>query len=185
MKVTSAIILAMFSPAFISSSFGQSGFVSLDTILQFGIIEPMYFSSDNFLGDTIEGYEAEKVLLTAEAASALWLVEVELASKGLGMNILDGYRPQTAVDHFLKWSKDVSDTARKSLYYPHIRKDQLFEQGYIAEKSGHSRGSAVDLTLFDLKTGKELDMGSDVDHFDKISHPQNAQAKKRAVFGTR
>ncbi|HKK38713.1 MAG TPA: M15 family metallopeptidase [Cryomorphaceae bacterium] len=171
-RTASAIVLTLICESFISVSYAQTDFVSRDTILKFGIIEPIYFSSENFVGDTIEGYEAKKVLLSAEAASALALVEAELAHGGFGLKVLDGYRPQIAVDHFLKWSKISSDTVGKSRYYPNVPKDQLFVKGYIAEKSGHSRGSAVDLTLFDLATGKELDMGSIVDHFGPISHPE-------------
>lgn len=152
-------------------SCAQKDFVSLDTILKFGIIAPIYFSSENFVGDTIVGYEANKVMLSAEAASALARIEEELARRGYGLKIFDGYRPQVAVDHFLKWSKVSADTVGKNLYYPNVSKDQLFNEGYISEKSGHSRGSAVDLTLFDLITGKELDMGSIIDHFGPVSHP--------------
>lgn len=141
----------------------------------------MYFSSENFVGDTIVGYEAKKVLLSARAAIALSRVEERIAPIGLGLKIFDGYRPQPAVDYFLKWSKIAEDTLRKSQYYPNVPKDQLFESGYIAEKSGHSRGSAVDLTLYDLTTGKELDMGSPVDYFGEISHPNSNRVSPKQL----
>ncbi|MGB6037868.1 MAG: M15 family metallopeptidase, partial [Cryomorphaceae bacterium] len=148
-----------------SEATAQEGFVSLDTTLHQAVLKPMYFGTENFVGDTVDGYLARKILLSTEAASALSRVEGRLNKQGIGLKILDGYRPQKAVDHFIRWSKDPSDTIEKSRYYPEIRKDELFHKGYIAEQSGHTRGSAVDLTLTDLETGMELDMGSIVDYF--------------------
>ena len=95
----------------------------------------------------------------------------ELIKKGYRLKIYDAYRPQKAVTNFMNWAKDVDDTRMKSYFYPELDKSVLFAQGYIAEKSGHSRGSTVDLTLFDMKTEKEVDMGGTFDYFGELSHP--------------
>lgn len=117
----------------------------------------------------IDGYTAPTALLTIEAARALQDVSEEFNSQGYYIKVFDAYRPQKATNHFIRWAKDVNDTKMKSIYYPHVDKANLFELGYIAEKSGHTRGSTVDLTLVNKETGKELDMGSRYDFLDKIS----------------
>jgi len=180
-------VLTLSCLCWLSKSNAQHGFVSIDSILHQAVLDPMYYGSENFVGDTIDGYYAKKILLTREAASALSRVEARLNKQGIGLKILDGYRPQIAVDHFVRWARDLSDTVEKSRYYPDIPKDQLFDRGYIAAQSGHSRGSAVDLTLFDLETGIELEMGSIVDHFGPVSHPDckeitEARQKNRGVL---
>lgn len=187
MRVRTTLLLTLWCLSYHSKSTAQDGFISLDTVLRQSVLEPMYFGTENFIGDTIDGYLTEKILLSIEAASALSRVEARLNKEGLGLKILDGYRPQTAVDHFIRWSKNPSDTVEKYRYYPDVRKEQLFDKGYIAERSGHSRGSAVDLTLVDLETGIELDMGSKIDYFGPISHPNStaataAQRKNRNIL---
>ncbi len=128
-----------------------------------------YYGSNNFVGVPIKGYNAPKVLLTKEAAAALKKVQDELERLGFGLLVYDAYRPQQATDHFMKWSQDGSDTSTKLEYYPNIDKKDLFSKGYISTKSGHSRGSTVDLTIVSLKTKQILNMGSPYDLFDEVS----------------
>ena len=151
------------------------GFVDMGEFLADVQIEARYAGHGNFVGAPIDGYEAEKLLLTREAADALLAVQIELRQIGLGLKLFDGYRPQRAVDHFVRWAQNPEDDMMKSVYYPHVDKSELFEQGYIAEQSGHSRGSAVDLTLVSLETGEELDMGTRWDYFDPRSAPANQE----------
>ena len=127
--------------------------------------EVRYFTSDNFVGERITGYQAPVVLMTRPAYDALLAAADELAAFGLGIKIFDAYRPQQAVDHFVRWAEDLGDTRMKARYYPQVAKANLFQDGYIAARSGHSRGSTVDLTLVYLDTGAELDMGTPWDFF--------------------
>lgn len=130
-----------------------------------------YFGSDNFLGRPVIGYEAAICILTKEAAEQLKAVQTWLRSKSLGLKVFDGYRPQMAVDDFVRWSEDVADQKMKSLYYPRINKADVFDLGYVMKKSGHTRGSTVDLTLIRLNDNEELDMGARFDFLDEFSHP--------------
>lgn len=132
-------------------------------------VEVRYFSTDNFVGKRIDGYSAPKVFLTIETIQALSKVQKALLDQNLGLKIFDGYRPQKAVDHFVRWAKVLDDTLTKENYYPKVHKNILFKEGYIAAKSGHTRGSTVDLTIVDLTKGEELDMGSPWDMFDPVS----------------
>ena len=134
-----------------------------------------YFSADNFVGEVITGYNAEKILMTLEAALALAAIQIELGERGLGLKVFDAYRPQQAVDDFARWAEDINDTSTKAEYYPNIAKQDLFSLGYIAAQSGHSRGSTVALTLVELITGDELDMGAPWDLFDPISWPTSLE----------
>ena len=147
-----------------------SDFVLLTDVVPDAILEIRYYSTYNFVGDRIDGYEQPTALLTKEAAEALKKASDELIKKGYRLKIYDAYRPQKAVTNFMNWAKDVDDTRMKSYFYPELDKSVLFAQGYIAEKSGHSRGSTVDLTLFDMKTEKEVDMGGTFDYFGELSH---------------
>ena len=148
-----------------------SDFVLLTDAVPDAILEIRYFSSYNFVGDRIDGYEEPVALLTKEAAAALKSASDEFVSRGYRIKIYDAYRPQKAVTNFVNWAKDAADTRMKEYFYPELEKDVLFPQGYIAEHSGHSRGSTVDLMLLDMKTGKELDMGGVFDYFGELSHP--------------
>lgn len=148
-----------------------SDFVLLTDVVPDAILEIRYYSTYNFVGDRIDGYEQPTALLTKEAADALKMASDELKAKGYRLKIFDAYRPQKAVTHFMNWAKDVDDIRMKDYFYPELDKSVLFAQGYIAEKSGHSRGSTVDLTLFDMKTEKEVDMGGTFDYFGELSHP--------------
>ena len=134
-------------------------------------IELRYFSNNNFIGRPIDGYHRSTIIVSKPTASAIQKVQSALEKKGLGLKIFDAYRPQRAVNHFVRWAKVLNDTIMKKSYYPDVPKSELFKRGYIASKSGHSRGSTVDLTLIDLNTGKELDMGSPYDFFGVQSHP--------------
>jgi zinc D-Ala-D-Ala dipeptidase len=146
------------------------GFVYLDEVIPEAQFEIRYFSENNFVGERITGYNAPFAIMTREAAEALKNVQADLMEKGYNLKIFDAYRPQKAVEHFKAWSKDAKDTKMKEQYYPDVDKTRLFQLGYIASRSGHSRGSTVDLTLVYLETGEEVDMGGPYDFFGGISH---------------
>ncbi len=148
-----------------------AGFVVLTDIVPDIILEPRYYSTYNFVGDRIAGYEEPCILMTREAARALKAVSDDLKRQGYRLKVYDAYRPQMAVDNFVAWAEDLGDIRMKPYFYPREEKDVLFEKGYIAAQSGHSRGSTVDLTLFDMATGKEVDMGGTFDYFGRESHP--------------
>ena len=148
-----------------------SGFVLLSEAVPDVILEIRYYSTYNFVGDRIDGYEEPVAILSKEAAEALKQVSDELVAKGYRLKIFDAYRPQKAVTHFMNWALDKDDMRMKEYFYPELEKDVLFPQGYIMEHSGHSRGSTVDLTLFDMGAGKEVDMGGTFDYFGELSHP--------------
>ena len=148
-----------------------SGFVVLADYVPAIVQEIRYYSSYNFIGERIDGYEEPCALLTAEAARALKAVSNELFVQGYRLKIFDAYRPACAVKQFVLWGIEDQDIRMKQYFYPELDKQELFEKGYIAGKSSHSRGSAVDLTLLDMKTGKEVDMGSPFDLFSPVSHP--------------
>ncbi|WP_320172805.1 M15 family metallopeptidase [Maridesulfovibrio sp.] len=166
-------ILFSFSVAFSGQDSLPDEFCYLDNILSGAVYDVRYFGSDNFVGKRIDGYKADRVILTRDAAAALAGAQKDLAPFGLGLKIFDGYRPQDAVLHFVRWAEDLNDTRMKQKYYPGVQKKNLFRDGYIAEKSSHSRGSTVDLTIIDLKTGQELDMGTGFDFFGPDSWPDN------------
>jgi D-alanyl-D-alanine dipeptidase len=129
-----------------------------------------YAGSNNFIGKPIEGYMKPKAILTKPAAEALKKVQAELENQGYCLKIFDAYRPQRAVDHFIEWAVKPGDTLMKNQFYPEVIKKELFNLGYLASRSGHSRGSTLDLTLIDVKSGKEVDMGGNYDFFGEISH---------------
>ena len=148
-----------------------SGFVILGDFIPQIVQEIRYYSTYNFIGDRIDGYEEPIALLTKEAARALKGVSNEMMVQGYRLKIYDAYRPAYAVKHFVLWGIEDTDIRMKPYFYPDLQKQELFAKGYIAKMSSHSRGSAVDLTLLDMKTGKELDMGSPFDLFSEASHP--------------
>jgi D-alanyl-D-alanine dipeptidase len=135
------------------------------------ILEIRYYSTFNFVGERIDAYEAPVAYLTKEAAEALKNVSDDLMAQGYRIKIYDAYRPQTAVDHFKAWAEDLDAVEMKPYFYPEVDKSELFDRGYIAAKSGHSRGSTVDLTIVDMMTGREVDMGGSFDYFGELSHP--------------
>jgi len=148
-----------------------SGFVLLSDFVPGIIQEIRYFSTYNFIGDRIDGYEYPCAIVTKETARALKAVSNEMNVKGYRLKIFDAYRPAVAVKHFVLWGIEDLDQRMKPFFYPELEKQSLFELGYIAKKSSHSRGSTVDLTLLDMDTGKEIDMGSPFDFFSEVSHP--------------
>lgn len=133
-------------------------------------IDLRYYGSHNFLGRPVKGYEANKVFISREAANALIQIQKDLNQQGLGIKVFDAYRPQQAVNNFKEWALDIADTAAKKEFYPDVDKRNLFKLGYIAEKSGHSRGSTIDLTIIKLQDKQELDMGTGFDYFGEPSH---------------
>lgn len=151
------------------------------------ILEIRYYSSYNFVGARIDGYEAPVAIMTKEAAGALKEVSDELIDRGYCLKVYDAYRPQRAVAHFVRWAQNVDDVKMKPSFYPDVDKSRLFELGYIMEHSGHSRGSTVDLTLVEIASGKELDMGGPFDWFGDLSHPDyqditDEQKANRAIL---
>nr|WP_287410998.1 M15 family metallopeptidase [Pseudodesulfovibrio sp.] len=149
------------------------GFVRLNQFIPDATYDVRYYNGHNFVGVKIDGYTAPVVIITIQAATALKQVQTDLKPFNLGLKIFDGYRPQKAVDHFARWAKDINDTRTKPEFYPDVDKRHLFRDGYIAAKSGHSRGSTVDLTIIDLTTKTELDMGTTFDFFGPKSWPDN------------
>lgn len=145
------------------------GFVYVQDKIPLIQIELRYFSSNNFVGEPIIGYEKQELILSEKATEALQLVQQELNKKGLGLKVYDAYRPQRAVDHFVVWASKLNDTVLKQQYYPDVDKKDLFKDGYIASKSSHTRGSTVDITLIDFKTGNDIDMGTPYDFFGTAS----------------
>ncbi len=152
------------------STLDASGFVLLSDAVPDVILEIRYYSTYNFVGTRIDGYEEPVALLTVEAAEALQAVSNDVMELGYRLKIYDAYRPTTAVAHFVRWAEDEDDTKMKEYFYPELSKTVLFSSGYISSHSGHSRGSTVDLTLFDMNTGKEVDMGGTFDYFGELSH---------------
>ncbi len=148
-----------------------SGFVLLSDYVPGIVQEIRYYSTYNFIGDRIDGYEEPCALLTIEAARALKAVSNEMLVQGCRLKVFDAYRPACAVRHFVLWGIEDQDVRMKPYFYPDLEKQALFAEGYIAKLSSHSRGSTVDLTLLDMKTGKEVDMGSPFDLFSPVSHP--------------
>ncbi|MCQ2347900.1 MAG: M15 family metallopeptidase [Paludibacteraceae bacterium] len=147
------------------------GFVSISEAIPDVILEIRYHSTYNFVGARIDGYDEPIALLTKQAADSLRLVSDDLKQQGYLLKIFDAYRPQCAVDHFVRWSKDVADTIMKPYFYPELAKDRLFPEGFICERSSHTHGSTVDLTLFDMSTEREVDMGGTFDWFGMSSYP--------------
>ena len=150
-----------------------SDFVVLADYVPQIVQEIRYYSTYNFIGDRIDGYEEPCALLTKEAARALKAVSNEMIVRGYCLKVFDAYRPACAVRQFVLWGIEDQDIRMKPYFYPDLEKQELFVKGYIASRSSHSRGSTVDLTLLDMQTGKEVDMGSPFDLFSEVSHPDN------------
>ncbi|WP_394836466.1 M15 family metallopeptidase [Pendulispora rubella] len=180
-----------------ASIFPSWAFVSIAEVDPTIIVEMRYITDHNFLGTPVRGYNAAKCLLTRPAATALAKVQTELRPLGLSLKVYDCYRPQGAVDHFVEWAKDLNDTKMRQEFYPTVDKANLFRDGYIAEKSGHTRGSTLDVTIVALPAGEQevyksgdalrectlpadqrfkdnsLDFGTGFDCFDLLAHPEN------------
>ncbi|MBR1517216.1 MAG: M15 family metallopeptidase [Bacteroidales bacterium] len=183
MKLFSRYLTTLLACAALLSACGQkdiieknptedtSQFVMLAEAVPDAILEIRYYGTYNFVGTRIDGYLQPTALLTRQAADSLRAVSNDVMAQGFRLKIYDAYRPQKAVDHFVRWAADPADTLMKRFFYPNLDKSVLFEQEYIILKSGHTRGSTVDLTLFDMSTEKELDMGGTFDWFGHESHP--------------
>ena len=147
---------------------GDPGLVDLASLAPTVRMDIRYAGSDNFIGAPVDGYDAPRCLLSPAAASALAKLQQELQAFGLGLIVHDCYRPQRAVNHFVRWSRDPADQKTRARYYPNEDKATLFAKGYLDERSGHSRGSTVDLGLVDA-AGREIDMGTGWDYLDPLS----------------
>jgi len=204
-KILSALLmLVAFSvPSFSLVSYGgdkmPEGFVDIKEVIPQVQLDIRYFGPHNFLGQKVAGYLAPKCILTRETASALSEVQKELETFSLTLKIYDCYRPQQAVDHFVRWAKDIEDTKTREEFYPTVNKRNLFRDGYIDSKSGHSRGSTVDLTIVALPAAQQeeytpgqvlrecylpadkrfgdnsIDMGTGFDCFHDLSHTVNKE----------
>ena len=140
-----------------------ASFVDAATLVPGLAVDMRYAGAHNFVGRPIDGYEAPHCLLTREAAAALAEVARDLAPR-LVVKVFDCYRPVRAVENFVRWARDLNDQAARAEFYPDVDKRTLFRDGYIASRSGHSRGSTMDLTLA-RADGTELDMGTHFDFF--------------------
>ncbi len=163
------------------------GFVYVHEVIPDLDVELRYLTDHNFVGKPIDGYRANTLILTKDAAEALRKVQEVLRDQNLCLKVYDGYRPQRAVNHFVSWAKDLGDTLNKHAFYPEVQKQFLFSEGYIASKSGHSRGSTIDLTVTDGNTGEPLDMGGAYDFFGEQSwlsyaHLTEAQQNNRQIL---
>jgi len=157
-------------PAQASAFALPEGFVYVTDVVDTVQLDIRYYGDYNFIGTRVDGYEAPVAILTKQAAEALKVAAEILEKQGYYIKIFDAYRPQRAVDHFVRWGKDLEDQKMKEFFYPDVDKALLFELGYIAKRSSHTRGSVVDLTLVYKDTGEEVDMGSPFDLFGEISH---------------
>ena len=160
-------LLGIVSPFLLAQEIPEN-FVLIKDFVPSITVEIRYGTNNNFTGRPIPGYGSRQAIMTIATASALKKVQKELNKLGLGLKIFDAYRPQKAVNYFIKWSNQPNDTVMKNKYYPNLKKETLFDLGYIALKSGHTRGSTVDVTLLYVsgpKKGKEVDMGSVWDLF--------------------
>ena len=168
----SLLFLSIISINVVNASALPSGFVYLSDVAPSIVLDMRYTTSENFIGTPIEGYINPVGIATREAAVALNNVQTDLQRFGLSLKIYDAYRPQQAIDHFVRWAKDLTDVSKQTEYYPKVAKEVLFQDGYIASKSGHSRGSTFDLTLVSIDNKgapRELDMGTPFDFFDPKS----------------
>jgi D-alanyl-D-alanine dipeptidase len=192
------LILACPLSAFAVSP-APAGFVDLHDVIPSVVLDIRYYTAHNFVGERVDGYNAPKCIITKKAADALAGVQKELMDSGLSLKVYDCYRPQRAVSHFVRWAKDIGDTRTKKEFYPTVDKRDLFRDGYIAERSGHSRGSTIDLTIVPIPVPAQegyipgqtlhecwlpaekrfkdngIDMGTGFDCFHELSHTANRE----------
>lgn len=197
MLLSLILLSATLPPSPLCADVMPDTFVHIEEVIPDALLDIRYFGEHNFLGVNVDGYYASTCILTRQAAQALANVQKDLAPFNMTLKIYDCYRPQQAVDHFVRWAKDIDDTKTKKEFYPTVDKRNLFRDGYIAKRSGHSRGSTVDLTIVPLpapiqpayKAGdplkecylpagvrfadNSLDMGTGFDCFHQLSHPEN------------
>ena len=163
MHLATTAALALFVPAAPPAGAQvplPAGFVDAAAVVDGLVVDMRYFGDNNFVGARIDGYERPRCLLSAPAANALAAIQRNLAPRGLGLKVFDCYRPARAVAHFMRWAQNIHDQKRKAEFYPDLDKRDLFRLGYLAARSGHSRGSTVDLTLVRRADNAELDMGT-------------------------
>lgn len=195
-KVLSIFVFLLFFKLIYSQNI-PDGFVEIREVIPDIVLDLRYLTNHNFLGVPVNGYTSEKCYITKAAADSLAKVQAELRQFGLSLKVYDAYRPQRAVDHFVSWAKNITDTLTKKEFYPTIDKSRLFIDGFIAEKSGHSRGSTIDLTIVPIplphqpefviqeqcecyKSVEErfkdnsIDMGTGFDCFHQLSHTINS-----------
>ena len=148
----------------------SDGFVFIDEAVPGVRWDSKYATWDNFTGKPVDGYLLNRIVGTTALADALVRARDEATARGFGLLLWDGYRPQRATERFIQWSEEPEDGTKKQRHYPNIERNQMFDLGYVAARSGHSRGSTVDLTIFHLQSGELVDMGGDHDVMDEISH---------------
>lgn len=170
------LLLPVISSCRVSSP--QDDFVIVTDVIPEAMLDIRYYCTYNFIGDRIPGYNHPVAMLTRQAADSLKVISDELLSLGYRIKIYDCYRPQKAVDYFMGWAQDTSDIRMKQYFYPELDKSVLVPQEYVARKSSHTRGSTVDLTLFDMASGKDVDMGCTFDYFGMASHPDVLPGQK-------
>ena len=163
----------------------KEGFAYVDELVPGIRWDAKYATDDNFTGKQVDGYLANRIVGTTALCAALEDARDRAAALGFGLLLWDGYRPQSATECFLRWSQQPEDGAKKQRHYPNIERSQMFELGYVAARSGHSRGSTVDLTLFHLDSGELADMGGDHDVMDVISHHGATQVSEAAASNRR
>lgn len=179
-KLTVAIVLlaACLAPVWADTvSTDKSDFAQISTVIDDAVYDIRYYSSYNFTGKRINGYKAPRAYMTKKALAALAKAAEDLRKQGYRLLIWDAYRPQKAVDNFVAWINNPSDPGDKS-FYPTLEKSNLLAGNYIMAKSGHSRGSTVDLTII-KKDGGFVDMGGTFDLFSEISHPDYKKISKK------
>jgi D-alanyl-D-alanine dipeptidase len=167
--VLSVLLIALVATPVLAYALPE-GFVYVTDVIETAQLDIRYYSGYNFVGTRINGYNAPTAILTVEAAEALKKAADILDEQGYYIKVFDAYRPVRAVEHFVLWAQDLDDQKMKAEFYPEVDKALLFDLGYIALRSGHSRGSVVDLTLVYKDTLDEVDMGSSFDFFGPISH---------------
>jgi D-alanyl-D-alanine dipeptidase len=148
----------------------EKGFVFLDEALPGIRWDAKYATWDNFTGKPVDGYEVNRIVGTHALAAALLVAQKQAAELGAGLLLWDGYRPQRAVDRFVQWSREPEDGRTKSKHYPNINRSDMIPKGYVAARSGHSRGGAIDLTLYRTAANELVPMGGDFDLMDAVSH---------------
>ena len=176
--LTLLILAVSFIPVFADTiSFDKSDFAPVYTMIDDAVYDIRYYSSYNFTGNKIRGYKAPVAYMTKEALTALSAAAEDLRKQGYRLLIWDTYRPQKAVDNFVEWINNPNDEGDKS-FYPALKKSDLLKGQYIMEKSGHTRGSTVDLTII-KQDGSFVDMGGTFDLFSEISHPDYKKLTKQ------
>jgi D-alanyl-D-alanine dipeptidase len=178
--IAAAVALTLAPVAADAQQQRPASFVDVSTLAPGLMLDMRYLTPNNFIGQPIDGYERPVCYLTREAGAALAAVTRDLEPQGLGIKVFDCYRPQRAVAHFVRWAQNLKDVARKAQHYPEVDKRDLFRDGYIAARSGHSRGSTVDLTLVRTADGRELDMGTPFDFFSPRAWPSDRSVSTEA-----